>query len=77
MTRLHIIPKASPPEGEHDEATEADELATLQRALIQHKQALEAVKWAEDELQPLRRRYADARGEKMLPTLERLRRELL
>lgn len=46
-------------------------------ALIQHRQALEAVKWAEDELLPLRRRYADERGEKLLPTLERLRRELL
>lgn len=49
----------------------------LRLALIQHKQALEHVQWAEQELLPLRRRYADAHGETMLPTIERLRRELL
>lgn len=49
----------------------------LRLALIQHKQALEALRWAEDALLPLRKRYAADRGEYMLPTLERLRRELL
>ncbi|MDB5584340.1 MAG: hypothetical protein JWR80_9516 [Bradyrhizobium sp.] len=48
----------------------------IRRALIQHKQALESVKWAEEELLPLRQRYAAERGEFMLPSLERLRREL-
>lgn len=59
------------------DATAEDELRVLQRALIRHRQAQEAVRWAEQELQPLRRRYADARGERMLPNIERLRRELL
>jgi hypothetical protein len=48
----------------------------IRLALIQHKQALESVRWAEDELQPLRRRYAAERGEFMLPSIERLRREI-
>jgi hypothetical protein len=49
----------------------------IRLALIQHKQALESVRWAEDELQPLRRRYAAWKGEYMLPSIERLRREVL
>jgi len=48
----------------------------IRLALVQHKQALESVKWAEDELLPLRKRYAAERGEFMPPSLERLRREL-
>jgi hypothetical protein len=47
----------------------------IELALIQHKQALQAVRWAEEELEPLRKRYAAERGEFMLPTIERLRRE--
>lgn len=49
----------------------------IQLALIQHRQALQAVKWAEEELLPLRKEYARRRGEFMLPTIERLRREFL
>lgn len=49
----------------------------IQLALIQRRQALQALAWADEELLPLRKRYAAERGEFMLPTLERLQRELL
>jgi hypothetical protein len=45
-------------------------------ALTMHRQAVEALRWAEEELLPLRRSYARERGEFMLPTIERLRREV-
>jgi hypothetical protein len=51
-----------------------DEIRLL---LIQRKQALESLAWADEELLPLRKRYAAERGEFMLPSLERLKRELL
>lgn len=47
----------------------------IERALIQRKQALEALAWADEELLPLRKEYARRRGEFMLPAIERLRRE--
>jgi hypothetical protein len=49
----------------------------IQRLLIQRRQALQALAWADEELLPLRKRYAAERGEFMLPTIERLQRELL
>ena len=56
------------------EPTTEDEL----RALLRARQRIERERVQNDAaLQPLRRRYADARGEMMLPTIERLRRELL
>jgi hypothetical protein len=45
--------------------------------LIQRRQAIQALAWADAELAPLRKRYAAERGEYMLPTIERLTRELL
>jgi hypothetical protein len=49
----------------------------IQLLLIQRKHALQALAWADEELLPLRRRYARERGEFMLPSIERLKRELL
>jgi septal ring factor EnvC (AmiA/AmiB activator) len=49
----------------------------IQRLLIQRRQAIQALAWADAELAPLRKRYAAERGEYMLPTIERLTRELL
>jgi hypothetical protein len=67
MTRLRIVhePANAPIEQE------------IQRLLIQRRQALQALAWADEELLPLRKRYAAERGEFMLPTIERLQREIL
>jgi hypothetical protein len=67
MTPLRIVP----------EAAEAPIDQEIQRLLIQRRQALQALAWADEELLPLRKRYAAERGEFMLPTIERLQRELL
>jgi hypothetical protein len=66
MKRLHLV--------ESDESPIEQE---IQRLLIQRRQALQALAWADEELLPLRKRYAAERGEFMLPTIERLQRELL
>jgi hypothetical protein len=66
MKRLHLV--------ESDESPIEQE---IQRLLIQRRQALQALAWADEELLPLRKRYAADRGEFMLPTIERLQRELL
>lgn len=57
-----------------DEPTVEDEL----RALLNARRRIEAER-AQNEaaMLPLRQRYAKDRGEFMLPSLERLRRELL
>lgn len=49
----------------------------IQRLLIQRRQALQALASIDEELLPLRKQYAADRGEYMLPTIERLQRELL
>jgi hypothetical protein len=66
MKRLHLV--------ESDESPIDQE---IQRLLIQRRQALQALAWADEELLPLRKRYAAERGEFMLPTIARLQRELL
>jgi hypothetical protein len=66
MKRLHLV--------ESDESPIEQE---IQRLLIQRRQALQALAWADEELLPLRKRYAADHGEFMLPTIERLQRELL
>jgi hypothetical protein len=66
MKRLHLV--------ESDESPIEQE---IQRLLIQRRQALQALAWADEELLPLRKRYAAERGEFMLPTIARLQRELL
>lgn len=45
--------------------------------LIQRKQALQVVARIDAELLPLRKRFAADRGEFLLPSVERLQRELL
>jgi hypothetical protein len=64
---LHLVP----------EPADAPIEQEIQRLLIQRRQALQALAWADEELLPLRKRYAAERGEFMLPTIERLQRELL
>jgi hypothetical protein len=66
MKRLHLVEPADAPIEQE-----------IQRLLIQRRQALQALAWADEELLPLRKRYAAERGEFMLPTIERLQRELL
>lgn len=56
-----------------EEPTVEDELRTLLRALGRVKREKAQI---EGRMQPLRRRFADDRGEMMLPTIERLQREL-
>jgi hypothetical protein len=69
MTRkLHAVP---------DEPAEQPIEHEIQRLLIQRRQALQALAWVDEELLPLRKQYAADRGEFMLPTIERLHRELL
>ncbi|MGJ0508892.1 MAG: hypothetical protein ACR652_17550 [Methylocystis sp.] len=57
-----------------EEPTVEDELRTLLRCLDRVKREKATI---EGRMQPLRRQYADDRGEVMLPTIERLQRELL
>jgi hypothetical protein len=66
MKRLHLVEPADAPIEQE-----------IQRLLIQRRQALQALAWADEELLPLRKRYAAERGEFMLPTIARLQRELL
>jgi hypothetical protein len=65
--KLHLV----------DEPAEEPIEQEIQRLLIHRRQALQALAWADEELLPLRKRYATERGEFMLPTIERLQRELL
>jgi hypothetical protein len=58
-------------------ATEPPLDEEIRLLLVQRRQAIQALAWAEEELLPLRKRYAAERGEFMLPTIERLTRELL
>jgi hypothetical protein len=60
-----------------DPAPEPPVEQEIQRLLIQRRQAIQALAWADAELAPLRKRYAAARGEYLLPSIERLTRELL
>jgi hypothetical protein len=63
--RLHVVADEAP--------TLRDRIELL---LIQRKHALQALAWADEELLPLRRQYARERGEYLLPSVERLQREL-
>jgi hypothetical protein len=49
----------------------------IRLVLIQRRQALQALAWADADLLPLRKRYAAERGEFLLPSVERLTRELM
>lgn len=61
-------------EAEQPEPSLEEQIESL---LIQRRQALQALAWADAELLPLRRRFASDRGEYMLPSVERLQRDLL
>lgn len=57
-----------------DEPTVEDEL----KALLNARQRIDRERAQNDAaMRPLMRRFADERGEKLLPTVERLKRELL
>lgn len=66
--RLHAVP---------DEPEQRSLEDQIQLLLIQRRQALQALAWADADLLPLRKRYAADRGEFLLPTIERLTREVL
>lgn len=65
MLALHLVPPTASTD------------TTLRELIAKRDRLLAEAAVVEQQMRPLMREFADARGEMMLPSVERLRRELL